>query len=153
MRRIHCCRLCTESKYNYVIIGEFELPISKAKFYKLKLFFNDAYKHYPISVQKRMVKFWKCILYWISISRNTFLPINVVAKRKSKHILKRVPKFLKRRHKKKKWRTDQLFTIIVTENKSYVEWRTRPVAHADHKQLILDLRDTKKLDNKEKKKL
>ena len=46
---------------------------------------------------------------------------------KSKHIPKKIKKFNKRKHKKEKWMTNELWIKVVEKNKLYVKWKTTPI--------------------------
>ena len=64
---------------------------------------------------------------------------------KSKHIPKQISNFNKRRHKKQKWKTDELLAQIVIKNEMYVDWKTTPVTHTDHERVKLRFKGYKNL--------
>ena len=72
---------------------------------------------------------------------------------KNKHIPKRVVKitvlFLKRRHKKESWMTNELLAKIVMKNKMYVDWKTTPVTSEHFERVKLRFKGYEKLVLKE----
>ena len=67
---------------------------------------------------------------------------------KSKHIPKRVKKFNKRRHKKKRWMTDEFLAQVLKKNNLYVEWKTTPNTHPDYEKVKLNFKGYKKIVSK-----
>ena len=66
---------------------------------------------------------------------------------KSNHISKRAKKFSKRRHKRERWMTDELWRKLL-KNNMYVDGKTTPNTHRDYENVKLNFKGYEKIVSK-----